>query len=320
MGIVTGVGTSWNLPNYSSELFTASPANTPLFSLIGGMTGGVMTSNCEFATNQLFTYPDAEQPAISETASVTAPTPRSISRTQEKNVCQIHQLSLSLTYHKLANSGRMSGINTAGQMASPDDELAWQITHSLLIPAARDIEYSFIQGKYNLATNSNEANKTRGMLELCNSANGTEIDALANPLSFELLQALYKEMADAGARFENMIMFVPAGLKQQITEIYGEKNGFNLPQTRNEGGINITSINTDFSIINVIWNRFMPNDTILLCDINYMQPVFLEVPGKGVMFVEEIANTGASKNRQLYGEVGLDHGPAFLHGSIINIK
>lgn len=319
MPVVTGLGTTWNLPNYAGELFTASPVNTPLLSMIGGMTGGLVTTNAEFPTAQLFDYPDAEQPQISEQASAVAPQARHIERNQEKNVVQIHQDKVDLTYHKLANTGRMSGLNTAGQTPSPSDELAWQITHSLLVPAARNIEYSFIQGQYQLANSVGVPNKTRGMLELCSSTSGTNIGASGAELSFDMLQALYREMADNGAYFENMVMFVPATLKQKISSIYADLPGGTLPATRTEGGINITNIVTDFTNIQVVWNRFMPEGTVLLCDIAYMAPVFLEVPGKGVFFVEELAKVGASEPRQLYGEVGLDHGPAFLHGAITGI-
>jgi len=319
MPVVTGLGTSWNLPNYAGELFTASPVNTPLLSMIGGMTGGLITTNAEFPTAQLFEYPDAEQPEISEKASAVAPPARHIDRSQEKNVVQIHQDKTDLTYHKLANTGRMSGLNTAGQTPSPTDELAWQITHSLLIPNARNIEYSFIQGRYHLATHVDDPNTTRGMLELCASDSGTNIDAANADLTFDMLQALYKEMADNGAYFENMFMFVPAKLKQKVSSIYAALPGGTLPATRTEGGINITNIVTDFTNIQVVWNRFMPQGTILLCDIAYMAPVFLEVPDKGVFFVEELAKVGASEPRQVYGEVGLDHGPSFLHGSITGI-
>lgn len=315
---VTGLGTTWNLPNYAGELFTASPKATPLLSMIGGLTGGIITTNAEFPTAQLFEYPDAEQPEISEQASATAPTARHIERNQEKNVVQIHQTTVDLTYHKQASTGQMSGLNTAGQSPNPEDELAWQITNSMLVPAARDIEYSFIQGQYQLASGVNVPNKTRGMLQLCQE--GTTIDAKDAALSFEILQSLYKEMANAGAYFENMVMFVPADLKQQISSIYASLPGGTLPATRTEGGMNVTRIMTDFTDIQVIWNRFMPAGTILLCDIAYMAPVFLEVPNKGVLFVEELAKTGASDKRQMYGEVGLDHGPAFLHGSITGIE
>lgn len=317
MAIITGIGTTWNLPNYAGELFTAAPTATPLLSMIGGLSGGITTTNAEFPTAQLFDYPDAEQPGISEAASATAPTARHIERNQETNVVQIHQDTTDLTYHKLANTGRMAGLNTAGQTPNPAGELAWQIQHSLLVPAARNIEYSFIAGRYQLATGVSVPNKTRGMLQLCED--GTNIAAAGAELTFDMLQSLYQEMADNGAYFENMVMFVPAKLKQKISSIYASLPGGNLPASRNEGGINITDIETDFTKIGVVWNRFMPNGTILLCDIAYMAPVFLEVPGKGVFFVEELAKVGASEKRQLYGEVGLDHGPAFLHGSITGL-
>ena len=35
---VTGIGTTWNLPNYAGELFTADPTQTPLLSMVGGLT------------------------------------------------------------------------------------------------------------------------------------------------------------------------------------------------------------------------------------------------------------------------------------------
>ena len=317
MPIVNGLGTTWNLPNFAGELFTADMQQTPMLSMIGGLTGGMRTNNFEFPTAQLFDYPDPVQPEISERASATAPAPRHISRTQEKNVVQIHQQTIDLTYHRLANSGRMSGLNTVGQTANPQDELAWQVTHSMIVATARDIEYSFIAGEYQESTGDTVANQTRGMLELCES--GNTIDASGAPLSRALLQTLYREMADGGAYFGNMVMFLPAYLKQAVTDIYASQFGFNLPSTRNVGGVNVTTVETDFFNLGIVWNRFMPEDTILLADVAHMAPVFMEVPGKGVFFVEELPKTGANERRQLYGEIGLAHGPAFLHGSITGL-
>jgi len=315
---VQGQGNTWNLPNYAGELFTADPVTTPLLNMIGGLTGGAMTNNKEFPTAQLFEYPEAEQPDISEAASANAPESEHIERNQESNVVQIHQKTVDITYHKLANTGRMQGINTAGQQAEPADELAWQIQHAMLVPTARDAEHSFILGQYQKSTGVTVPNRTRGLLQLCNES-GTAIDASADDLSLALLQTLYKEMADNGAYFNNMVMFVPAALKQKISSIYAELPGGNLPATRTEGGVNISTIMTDFTSMRVVWNRFMPNDAILLCDIAYMQPVFLEVPNKGVLFVEPLGKIGASERHMMYGEIGLDHGPGFLHGAITNI-
>lgn len=325
MAQVTGLGTTWNLPNYAGELFTADPTQTPLLSMIGGLTGGKQTDNFEFPTAVLFDYPAAAQPAISESASATAPAAAHIARSQESNVVQIHQEVIDLTYAKQSNSGRMSGLNTAGQQPNPADEKAWQIQHKL-IKIARDVEYSFISGKFNKATKADEVNKTRGMLELCTSATSTSIDASGDggttpvALTKELLDQLYLSMAEKGAYFNNMVMFVGAKQKQALSAIYASQFGANLPATRNVGGVNITEIETDFFKCGVVWDRFVPAGTIMLLDLAHIAPVFQAVPGKGVLFQEELAKTGASDRIQIYGQLGLAHGAAFLHGAITGLK
>lgn len=312
---VTGLGTTWNLPNYAGELFTADPTQTPLLSMIGGLTGGKQTKNFEFPTAVLFDYPDAKQPEITEEASAKAPTASAIARKQESNVIQIHQEVIDLTYFKQSNSGRFSGINGSNQ-TNPIDEKAWQIQQKL-IKIARDVEFSFINGKYQKATAANVANKTRGMLEL--AATVSTVDASSGKLTTNMIKALMLEMADNGAYFNNMVLFAGAKQKQKITDLYEKQLGYNQGAPRNIGGMNITEIETDFCKLGIVWDRFMPDDSILIADVTHIAPVFQEVEGKGVLFEEELAKIGASDRIQIYGQIGLAHGPAFLHGSITNL-
>lgn len=313
---VTGIGTTWNLPNYAGELFTADPTQTPFLSMIGGLTGGKQTDNYEFPTAVLFDYPAAAQPEISETASATAPAASAIARSQESNVVQIHQEVIDLTYAKLSNGGRMSGINTAGQSANPADEKAWQIQQKL-IKIARDVEFSFLRGSYQKSTAANVANKTRGMLELAATVN--TVDGVKAAITTDMIKALMLEMADNGAYFNNMILFAGAKQKQAITSLYEKQLGYNQGAARNVGGMNVTEIETDFCKLGIVWDRFMPDDSILIADVAHIAPVFQAVPGKGVLFEEELAKVGASDRIQIYGQIGLAHGPAFLHGSITNL-
>ena len=321
---VTGIGTTWNLPNYAGELFTADPTQTPFLSMIGGLTGGKQTDNYEFPTAVLFDYPAATQPEISETASATAPAASAIARSQESNVVQIHQEVIDLTYAKLSNGGRMSGINTAGQNPNPADEKAWQIQQKL-IKIARDVEYSFLRGSYQKATSATVANKTRGMLELAATVN--TIDATTGgtggneptAITTAMIKSLMLEMADNGAYFNNMVLFAGAKQKQKITSLYENQLGYNKGAERNVGGMNITEIETDFCKLGIVWDRFMPDDSILIADVAHIAPVFQAVPGKGVLFEEELAKVGASDRIQLYAQIGLAHGPAFLHGSITGL-
>lgn len=315
---VTGIGTTWNLPNYAGELFTADPTQTPFLSMIGGLTGGRQTDNFEFPTAVLYDFPEAGQPSISEQASTTAPTATHIARQQEKNVVQIHQEVIDLTYAKQSNSGRMSGLNTAGQAANPADEKAWQIQQKL-IKIARDVEFSFLRGTYQVSTGADVANKTRGMLELCTSDAGTSIAAAGVELDKALLDQLFREMADNGAYFGNMVLFCGAYQKQRITNLYADFFKAQMQMQMDIAGMNVTQIETDFCKIGIVWDRFMPNDSILVADMAHIAPVFQAVPGKGVLFQEDLAKVGASDKIQIYGQIGLAHGPAFLHGAITGL-
>jgi hypothetical protein len=250
MANVTGQGTTWNLPNYAGDLFTADETNTPILTAIGGMTGGMMTDNFEFASDSQYSLPTAAQPAITETASLTAPTAIGIVRSQNTNVTQIFQEKISISYEKLSNSGRMSGLNTAGQQNNAPDEKAFQIA-SALKKIARDMEYTIINGSYQKSTAADVANKTRGLLELCSTI--STVAASGAKLSKPLLQMLFKEMYDNGAIFSNMVIEVNSFQKQAITALYSY-----APTDRNMGGTNIKQIETDFGNIGIQLNRFMP--------------------------------------------------------------
>lgn len=316
---VSGIGNTWNLPNYAGELFTADPTQTPFLSMSGGLTGGKQTDNFEFPTAVLYDFPEADQPEISESDSATAPPASHIARQQERNVVQIHQEVIDLTYAKQSNSGRMSGLNTAGQNPNPKDEKAWQVQQKL-IKIARDVEYSFLRGRHQVSTAANIANRTRGMLELCTSDAGTSIAASEVPLNKGLLDQLFYEMANNGAYFGRMVLFCGAFQKQMITNLYADQFNANMQTTQNVGGMNITEIETDFFKMGVVWDRFMPDDSILIADMAHVAPVFQAVPGKGVLFQEDLAKSGASDKIQIYGQIGLAHGPAFLHGAVTGLK
>lgn len=313
---ITGTGNTFNLPNFAGDLFTASPTQTPFLSMIGGLSGGMKTENDEFPTGQLYEFPEAAQPAITEDASETAPAATALVREQKTNVTQIFHEAITITYAKMANRGKLSGLNTAGQAANPTSELDWQVAQRLK-KIARDVEFTFLNGTFNKATASNQANQTRGMFELCST--GTTIAAGNAAISVDLLKQLFKAMADAGAMFGNMVLFCGSDQKQRITALYEKQLGYNTPASRNIGGMNITELETDFFKMGVAYNPFVPNDRILIADVSACAPVFQDVPGKGTLFLEDLAKTGAAEKKQIYGEIGLDHGPAFLHGSITGL-
>lgn len=301
------------LPNFAGELFTSDAVNTPLLSMSGGMTGGKFTENWEFPVSSDYNLAAAAQPAITETASITAPAATNVVRTQQTNVCQIHQYAIQLTYHKMGNRGRLSGLNTEGAKNNAQDEYNFQVARKLE-EAARDIELSFIQGTYALAANAGQVNTTRGLVEVCQIAGGTNVNAAGAQLDLALANNLFLTMYNNGAPFSNTILYVGGALKQRLSAIYGY-----APTDRVVGGVNIKQLETDFGNIGIVVSRFAPANTVLAIEMSQISPVFLEIPGKGHFFVEPLSKTGAAESWQLYGEVGLDYGAWYSHGRLFNV-
>ena len=64
----------------------------------------------------------------------------------------------------------------------------------------------------------------------------------------------------------------------------------------------------------------MPAGTAVLFDPSIMAPVHQMVPGKGNFFLEQLAKTGAGETYQIFGQIGLDHGPEWMSAKFTNIS
>ena len=310
MGAITGQGQSFNLPNYVGELFNVSPTDTPLLSAIGGMTGGKSVTSKQF-TWQTTDLAGAAQTAVVEGAD---PTMKGRTRSEVSNVTQIMQYGVEVSYTKQAAVGNLSGESIIGNQPV-QDELAFQLDMAMKT-AARDIEHSFIQGTYVADTNITTARKTRGMLEAVTT---NEVAGAAGALDQAKVESALKKMADSGAPFEMPVIFANAFQKQKLSSIYSSALAL-APRDRSIGGVNITTIETDFGQVGIVYERHIPADDVLIADLAFMKPVFLDIPGKGHFFVEPLAQTGAAYKYQVYGEIGLEYGPEQFHAKITNLS
>ena len=66
--------------------------------------------------------------------------------------------------------------------------------------------------------------------------------------------------------------------------------------------------------------EFIPEGTALVINPSVVGPVEQPTPGKGNFFLEELAKQGAGTKYQLFGQIGLDHGPEWYHGKITNLS
>ncbi|MFT3951184.1 MAG: DUF5309 family protein [Oscillospiraceae bacterium] len=313
MAGITGMGTTYNLPNFVGELFETTPTDTPFLSAIGGLTGGKATTSTEFQW-QTYDLRDATQNVKTEGAN--APTAEARVRTSASNIVEIHQEAIDVSYTKQAANGQYAGLNIAG--ANPvKDELAFQ-TNVMLKQIARDIEYSFIKGSYQKPTDNTTARKTRGILEaiITNVITNATPTALTEAMVLNLMQKVW----DNGGIKESdtATLMVNSTLKRALSKIFVTDKNYR-EDTRNVGGVNLQTIETDFGKVNIMLNRNMPANQLLVTSLEMCSPVFLEIPGKGHLFVEELAKIGASNRCQIYGEIGLEYGNEIAHGKITNL-
>lgn len=394
MAGITGLGTTYNMPNYTGVLFQLTPSETKFLSAIGGLSNGGQTTSKRFEW-ETFDLRNAGQNVALEGAA--APTAQQRVRGNIDNVCQIQHEKVSVSYTKLGAFGQKNGINN---MAANGvlNEADWQIVQRLK-EMARDINYSFILGQYNLAANNTEYNKTRGLLQavttnliakststitglsaatdtvtetstglsngdkvivtpdsvlsadsavvvgrlyyvvnkstnafkLSTTSGGSAITVGSSTIAYRkpwtttldvpTVNSLLGMVYDNGGIAEGATAALMCNSAQKIalSRAYASDYGKFHETSRTVGGVDLTTIDTDFGTLNVMLERQMPQDAIAVVSLEQCQPVFLEIPGKGHFFAEPLAKVGASDDTQLYGEVGLAYGSEKAHGLITGL-
>jgi len=308
------VATSFGVLNYSGMLFNKGNTRTPLSSIIGGRAK--TTNHVEFVTGQEYTAGgDGSQPEISETASLTAPDASVVTREQKTNVTQIFMEAVGISYAKQSNMGTLSGLNVVQQQENPVNELDFQVAAKIQ-KVNRDIEYTFINGVYNKATSDATANKTRGLIP----AITTNVTAMkSKPLGLWDIADMVKKIYGANAPTDGLVLWCDAVTLFQINADAVQNGLTVVPAAREINGISLSSVVTPIGVVYLYLGECLPAGTALLLNLNVLAPVYQPVPGKGNFFLEPLAKTGAGEKYQLFGQIGLDHGPEWYHGKFTGI-
>lgn len=309
--------------NYSGLLHTKTNNSTRLLNAVYARgrtqgegiigTGVKRVNSIEFALSSDYSIPAGTQPAISENASLTAPTETVITRDQKKNCIQIFHKSVGVSYLKQSAYGTLGGINIAGQQSNVQNEVDFQVA-GVMEAIKKELDYTLINGAYQEGTNNTTAWKSRGIIAGLNDSK-SEYTALSADFFSQAINAAFGR----GFVFEDgaLEMWVNPADLQKINSIYGDQNGFGLPASRTEGGFAIKTIMTDFGMLDIDYDQYIPQGTMLILNMRELAIAELFVPGKdgteGSFFYEELARTGAAFKGQVYGQAGIDYGAAQKH-------
>ena len=313
---ITGRGYTYNLPNYVGELFGQSPETTPFLSAIGGLSGGERADGKIRAKWQTYSL---RAPSIrTRVEGADAPDGESRKRYPVANTLQIIQETIDLSYSKMANNA----IDKATPDGNPvQDELSWQIEKALL-QVAKDVNYSMINGDENFpGYGESDAASKRQMDGIRNAIVTNVNDAENSELTADMVLDLVQTVYDAGGieQVETATLLCNSSVKRRLSKVLLTDRNTD-PDSRTVGGVNLQTIETDFGRLNIMMDRSMATDELVLVSLEQCAPVFLEIPGKGYLFEEPLARTGSAERYQIYGEATLKYGNEKSHGKLININ
>lgn len=237
------------------EIALVSPTDTPLISLImaGGKTVPATSTKVEWreeALNDQRINPSVEGSEKGETITS--------DRNSYSNNCQILKRDTGI-------SGTLKSLNVKGV----GDELERQIDHRLK-EIKRDMEYYSIQG-----AKANESGsigrQMNGVLNLI--ANDNTIDVLDETnFTKDSIESAFVKLWDRGASDGRIIALCNSAVKKKINTLLEESGQLTVNQgTDNVLGVVCQKIVTDYGEADIVLDRHMPSDTLLLLNLEYTE-------------------------------------------------
>ena len=306
--------TSFATPNYSGLLFAKGRVETPFSTMIGANRRYV--DHTEFSIGVEYNVGEGEIPAISEKDTLTFPEAKVVTRGQKTNVTQLFMDAFAVGDVKRSNMGTMSGINVANQQANPMSEVDFQAGVTMQ-RVAKSVEKTFIQGTYNKATNDDEVNSTRGMVQAIET---NVADLSGKPLSIWDVADMLVQIKAQGGSTVGLVLWCDAVTKFQFSSEAAANNYRVWNAHHNVFGLNIDRIETPAGNVDIYVGEYLPVGTAMLLNFGVIRPVEQIIPGKGNFYLEEVPKSGFGTKYALLGQVGLDHGPEWMHGKFTNIQ
>lgn len=323
MAEVSGMASSYTLPQYVGELFQKAEKPNAFLRLVGGLTGGRIRTvgSTEFPMGVDYELPAAAQPDIVEGAT---PTASNTDTAQSQNVVQIFQKAVELSYSKQAERASIDGVAVIpgyagnGPLQAAPGTLEFQIQLAIQ-KVARDVNYTFLQGAYQKPANNSTSRRTRGIVTAVSTnlfANG----GTPRALSTAIFDAAMKSMVSNGAFTlgAEVFAFANADQVENLVDLYKSQTSY--PESREVVGVAVRRIMNTWGITNVVYDPDMPAGKILIAQPQFCRPVFMPIPGKGLLFAEPLSKAGSSDKWQVYGEIGLDYRHEIFHGVIADLS
>ena len=329
-----------NINNFTGELFKITPHRTPLLSASGGLTGGKAINSTYF---QFQTVDNAVVSSVTPGSEGGAPNFNGRSRSAVQGVLEIFHEAVQITFTAQAAYGEIVPFDLASSYKNSIDKLALEGTNPVndemaaqlelvLELVAKKAEFQAFNGAFSDGTSSTR--QMRGLDEHCsltggniyfNDANGDGSGA-DQKIHWDTVAGAMKKLYDAGAPLREPVLFISPQMLLDLNKelvnptVSGALTGGILPRDRNVGGVDIDTIVTPFGAMGLALSDYLPSNKAFIVDMAFVTPVFLNVPGKGTVFIRDLdQGDNARMGKAVYMEMGYDFGPPQYHCEIADI-
>lgn len=254
----------------SKELALLGVQSTPLSSLL-------LSKGVEKALSTVFTFKEKTLDSTEDISAVEG------ADTDVFQASAKRELTAILQIFKKAVS--ISGTAEAMQSAKFTEEVA-----DRLLELKINLEKVLINGTKADGSQTPFIRKMSGVLESSSATNaGTGADVVE--LLKEGMQNLWNNDLSEGTYYA----FVNADVLEKFNNAY--EGNYSYTHTNTNFGLQVSSINTNFGVVNIVLSKHMPTDKIMLFNDSYVGMVALREA-----HFEPLAKTGDSTKGQIVGE------------------
>jgi len=243
----------------SREIALITPTDTPLTTLLLNKklveTAGSVTINWREKTLD-------DTADISKTEGFTVDTFVSSGRAEKSNVMEIFSKAVQVSGS--AQASNVTGINDlfASEINDRLTEVKVNIEKKMLAPT-----------NYNDGSTEPYIRRMKSIFEQVDPSNVVDISTAPTQNDFK---AVVKKLWDGGLGANEFYAFVNADFKEIIDGFYANQINYNMPM--DTFGFVANKVITNYGIVNVVLNRHMPVDKILVVDPAYLRLVYLRKP------------------------------------------
>ena len=193
---------------------------------------------------------------------------------------------------------RATAVSGTAQATGATKDLFSQEIQDRLSEVKVAIEKKLIKG----TKNDGSTGEARTMAGLESFA-GTTLTKVAtiDALTEKDVRGLARALFEQGNEDAEMYVLVSPDVKEQIDELY--KENYNYNHVTNDFGIVVSTINTNYGVLNFIVDRYASNDKIVAFDLNVLAISYLRQPQ-----FEELGKTGDSLKGLVTAEATLEVG------------